>query len=77
MAEMFAALHGVGPRRQHQLQEFYHECRRDPAVGLRYALTGMLPPRKKVGRPGKVIWADLGHKSDDFSTSLKQKVSVG
>jgi hypothetical protein len=77
MANMFAALYGVGPRRQRQLREFYHECRRDPRVGLRYAVTGVLPPRKKIGRPRKLSWANLGHESEDVSTGLKQKVSVG
>jgi hypothetical protein len=55
-ANMFATVNGNGLRRQRQLRDFYHRCIDDPLLGMCFVVSHELPPRRKIGRPRKLIW---------------------
>ena len=57
---LLMSLEGGGHERNRQLRQFFTRLETDPREALRFALTGELPARRKVGRPRKSIWGG-GH----------------
>ena len=61
---LLIALDSGGKRRRQQLQRFFSQIETEPNKALKFAMTGELPARPKLGRPRKGIWGASGHALD-------------